>query len=64
MRLDWSLAHLLNYLGTWSGVKRYRERYGRDPLPEVEAALGAAWGPAPVRTINWPVTLKTVRFDG
>jgi SAM-dependent methyltransferase len=59
MTEDWTLAQLLGYVSTWSAVARCREVTGRDPLPDLEAALAPLWGnPADRRRIEWPVAVR------
>lgn len=60
MQADWDLPTVLGYLGTWSAVRRCRERTGRDPLALVEPLLAAAWG-AGARTVRWPLVLRAAR---
>jgi SAM-dependent methyltransferase len=62
MTRDWHLGDLVGYLGSWSAVARYRAREGRDPLPDVAAALADVWGdPAAAREIRWPLHLRVGR---
>lgn len=57
-----SLDGLLNYLGTWSAVKRYEKRVGRSPLPQLEAELLPLWGDrAQPRPAVWPLSLRVGR---
>lgn len=64
MEVDWTLPHLLGYFGTWSAVKAYRQRHGRDPLVPLAEELAALWGdPAEVRRIGWPLALRVGRVD-
>jgi len=59
---EWDLAGVIGYLRTWSAVRRYRERNGRDPLAVLEAPLAAAWGsPAAKKILQWPVYLRVGR---
>ena len=59
---DWTLEHLIGYLGTWSALARYREDRGEDPLPAVSEALAAAWGPPKgSRRVRWPLALRLGR---
>lgn len=60
MSASWDFASALGYLGTWSAVKRYRERCGRDPLALVAAPLADAWGPG-LRELAWPLVLRAAR---
>ena len=60
--VEWDLARLLDYVSTWSAVKRYRAAHGEDPLPSLRAALVTGWGdPATVRTLRWPLFLRVGR---
>ena len=56
MRGDWDRAALLDYVGTWSAVARYREARRTDPLPLLADALAAQWpdGARP-RPVRWPL---------
>jgi SAM-dependent methyltransferase len=65
MRLSWSLAHLVGYLGTWSPRKRYREAHGRDPLELALPRLEQAWGSADAaseRPVIWPLSVRAFRL--
>jgi SAM-dependent methyltransferase len=57
MRAAWSRDQLLAFFGTWSAVKRYRQRVGRDPLDLVLPGLVSAWPHNETREVNWPLTL-------
>lgn len=61
MRLDWSLAQLLGYLGTWSPLRRYRTERGRDALADFTPALTTAWGDAATRPVRWPLARRVFR---
>lgn len=61
IRLQWSLADLLAYLGTWSATRRYLKAEGADPLPALGERLMAAWGDG-VREIVWPIAMKAGRL--
>lgn len=64
MQLQWPLAQLLGYLGSWSATARYRKANGSDPLPALERALLPLWGdPAHSRTVSWPLALLVGRRD-
>jgi SAM-dependent methyltransferase len=59
---EWNFAHLMGYLATWSAVKEYRRREGRDPLALVETSLAAAWGePQRTREVRWPLAMRVGR---
>jgi SAM-dependent methyltransferase len=64
MRCDWTLAQLLGYAGTWSAVAACRRVTGRDPVPELAAALAPAWGDPDRRVrVRWPLTVRAGRVD-
>jgi len=41
VRYHWTKEQLLGYLGTWSGLKHYKDQMGMDPLIEFEEKLPA-----------------------
>ena len=51
------LADVAGYLDTWSSVRRYRQKVGRDPVAPFVAELAALWGdPSRPRTLRWPLS--------
>jgi SAM-dependent methyltransferase len=59
MSAQWSIDHLLGYLGTWSAVKRYQRAHGRDPVRDTEPEIRRAWGDGhTVRTVHWPLFMR------
>ena len=59
MSVHWKLEHLIGYLRTWSATQRFIAANRRDPLEEIAAELGAAWGDAKQsRRVVWPLTLR------
>jgi SAM-dependent methyltransferase len=60
MRSDWDAASMLGYIATWSAVRRYRARTGRDALGLLSAPLAAAWGHMP-RRVRWPLAIRAGR---
>lgn len=58
---DLDLPGVVNYLGTWSAVDRYRAIRGDDPLPAVTAALAACWGDPGPRRLRWEIYLRVGR---
>jgi SAM-dependent methyltransferase len=61
MRHEWTQAQVIDYLGTWSAVQRYRNATGVDPMPDVAIRMREAWGDAQTRAITWPLTLVVRR---
>jgi len=56
---NWNLEEYVNYLATWSAVKRYREAGKGDPIPEIQRTLAAVWGPPDqVYPNRWPVYMR------
>jgi SAM-dependent methyltransferase len=56
---EWDRSGLLNYLGTWSAVTRYRNAMDADPLALIFEDLELAWGYAgEKRKISWPIELS------
>lgn len=62
IEVEWSLPRLLDYLSTWSAVKRYRADKGVDPLPALMAELQPLWGkPDAALQLKWPLFLRVGR---
>lgn len=65
VELEWDMARLLGYLGTWSAVKEYERRQGRDPIASIREELAQAWGdPAERHRISWRISLRVGRIGG
>jgi SAM-dependent methyltransferase len=64
---EWELSipqtrqEFLGYAGTWSAVKHATEQEGRDPLPELAAALEPIWPEGERRTVSWPLAVRIGR---
>jgi len=62
IEVEWTLPRLMDYLSTWSAVKRYQAAQGRDPLPALLAELRFLWGdPETARALQWPLFLRAGR---
>ncbi len=62
IEVEWSLPRLMDYVSTWSAVKRHGADTGNDPLPQLAAALAPLWGePASARRLRWPLFLRVGR---
>jgi SAM-dependent methyltransferase len=62
IEVEWTLPRLLDYLSTWSAVKRYQAAQGHDPLPALLAELRSLWGdPETARALQWPLFLRAGR---
>ena len=53
MKVEWRAEHLLNYLNTWSSVRRFIAAKGGDPVRAIAPELKAAFGEE-ARTVSWP----------
>jgi len=62
MTVEWTLPRFLGFTRTWSGVARWVEMHGDDPVEGLAAQLRPVWGSdeAP-RTIRWTLTIRTGR---
>jgi SAM-dependent methyltransferase len=59
---EWTLAHYLAYLRSWSACQRKLAAEGVDAVAVLADDFAAAWGdPATVRTVSWPMTLRVGR---
>jgi SAM-dependent methyltransferase len=62
IRLSWSLADMIGYVGTWSAARSLVKQEGRAPFETFCDRLAGVWGPAErVRTIRWPLSLRVGR---
>ncbi len=62
IEVAWTLPRLIDYLSTWSAVKRYQAARGRDPLPALNAELAPLWGDADAAmALQWPLFLRAGR---
>jgi hypothetical protein len=62
IEVEWGLPRLLDYLSTWSAVKRCRADQGSDPLPALMAELQPLWGnPGTALRLKWPLFLRVGR---
>jgi len=62
IEVDWTLDRLLDYVSTWSAVKRFQTAQGHDPLPALRAELAPAWGDtARPRRLAWPLFVRCGR---
>lgn len=64
IEVDWTLDRLLDYLSTWSAVKRFQAAQGHDPLPALRAELSPRWGKTDrAMRLRWPIFLRAGRRD-
>lgn len=59
LETQWTLDDYLDYIATWSAVRRYRLDRGDDPIPALRSRLTPSWGrPRQVRRVTWPLALR------
>ena len=60
MTAVWTATQMVDYLGTWSASKRYRQRFEQDPIALHASRLLGVWG-AGTLAVHWPLTLLACR---
>lgn len=66
LRATWTLSQLGEYLRSWSAVAKYRRQQGKDPVAPLLEQIGQHWrteGPAAIREITWPLTVRVGRVE-
>ncbi|WP_308912027.1 class I SAM-dependent methyltransferase [Pseudokordiimonas caeni] len=59
----WGIRELAAYAASWSSTAAFRKSEGRDPIPDLVAALEAAWGEPEKRCrILWDITIHATRL--
>lgn len=62
IEVTWTLDRLLDYVSTWSAVKRYHAAQTLDPLPALRAALEPHWHDTnAAMRLRWPIFLRVGR---
>lgn len=65
IEVEWTLRRLMDYLATWSALKRYQAAHGHDPLPALRDELEPLWGdPDAALHLQWPLFLRVGRSRG
>jgi SAM-dependent methyltransferase len=64
MTYEWSLDHLLGYLGTWSALQHFVKKNNWSPLDEsfVEA-LKAVWREGEIKSVRFPIFGRIGRIE-
>ena len=58
MAIEWTLPRFLGFTRTWSGVARWVEMHGDDPVEGLAAQLRPLWGAdEALRTIRWKLKI-------
>jgi SAM-dependent methyltransferase len=64
MAVGWTLPRFLGFTRTWSGVARWVEMHGDDPVEALAADLGRLWGDdGDLRTIRWSLKMLVGRVS-
>ena len=59
----WSARHVAQFAASWSSVPSYIAATHTDPIPELEAAVAAAFGgPDVVRELHFPLYIRAARL--
>ncbi|MGD8774028.1 MAG: class I SAM-dependent methyltransferase [Syntrophobacterales bacterium] len=62
MEANWSLDHLLGYLGTWSSIQKFKEQNKANPLKGLARDLKQVWGrPEDEKRVRWPINMRVGR---
>ena len=61
---SWTREQFVGYVRTWSGVKRFQDRYGYDPSVPFDRDLASAWPDGEIRTVRWPLHVFWGRPNG
>lgn len=62
MSVGWTLPRFLGFTRTWSGVARWVEMHGDDPVEGLAAQLRPLWGSdEDLRTIRWSLKIRAGR---
>lgn len=65
MRADWTLEHVIGYVGTWSAVGAMVQARGPAPFEAFRRELAKAWGSAEtVRPVRWRLSVRLGRLPG
>jgi SAM-dependent methyltransferase len=58
---EWTFAHLIGYLQTWSATKHFQKQKGHNPLDLVLEDLKLAWGEEEKQVFRFPIFLRLGR---
>jgi SAM-dependent methyltransferase len=62
MEANWSLDHLLGYIGTWSSVQKFKEQNNANPLKGFARDLKQVWGRLEdEKQVRWPINMRVGR---
>lgn len=56
---EWNLSQMIGYLCTWSAVKKYQKKLGKNPIEEISSEIVRVLGPGEnIRSVKWPLRLR------
>ena len=58
MRLQWSAQEFLQYISTWSAVKRYIKAKEEDPVILLQSSISPYWPAEEKLEVRWPLFLR------
>jgi SAM-dependent methyltransferase len=58
MKAEWSVDHLIGYLGTWSALQTYIQKNGENPLEKIALLLQEAWGDRKMLPVTWELSVR------
>jgi ubiquinone/menaquinone biosynthesis C-methylase UbiE len=58
MNAQWSVEHLIGYLGTWSSLQTFIKKNGTNPLEAMAPKIIKTWGVNQPRLIQWDLALR------
>jgi ubiquinone/menaquinone biosynthesis C-methylase UbiE len=58
---EWNAEHIVGYCASWSATEIYRQKTGRDPIPQLKIEMEEA-ARGDVFRLRWPVFLRAGRF--
>lgn len=59
-----TLDDVAGYIRTWSATRAFVKHHGKDPVDDLVAELGPAWGaPLQLRLARWPVAMRIGRVE-
>jgi SAM-dependent methyltransferase len=54
----WPLTRLIDYIETWSVVRKIEGRVGRGPIDKLRRELQDAWAARDERPVHWPLSMR------
>lgn len=58
-----TLDDVAGYVRTWSATRAFVKHHGKDPVDDLVAQLGPAWGAAQSRLARWPIAMRIGRVE-